>query len=199
MPPQVPDYYRQFAEPRPKGESGASERQRGRGPEPTAPQPQAAPPTAPYRADAFAMNLYEEWQDKTVFVLGGPAIDEVQHNITVTVGHDVEVDKLIDFADWQVKSLEETLKGCRLLLKDQVLLDCGLRAYRAIFVWWPTEERRLYQEQLYVLHEARGYVLTTSFTKKTRKTLGPKVERMMLSFVPSGFEPARPPTRGRRY
>ena len=108
----------------------------------------------------------------------------MQHNVTISVGHHVEVDSLIDFADWQVKSVEETLKGCRLLLKDQVQLDCGVPAYRAIFVWYPTDDVRLYQEQLYVLHGGRGYTLTASFTKKTRKTLGPRVQRVMLSFTP---------------
>lgn len=182
MASQLPDYYRQFAERRPAEESGKGPSQRR--PEPD--QTEMAPPVE-YRADTFAIDLYEDWQDKTVYILAGPATDDVQHNVTINVGHDVEVDSLIDFADWQVKSLEEELKGCRLLLKDQVQLDCGIPAYRAIFVWYPMEEVRLYQEQLYVLHEGRGYTLTASFTKKTRKTLGPKVERIMRSFTP---EPA---------
>lgn len=186
MPTELPDYYKQFAQKRPTKEAPSPPAERRRRPdqEPDQPYQQAPPPGISYRADTFAIDLYEEWQDKTVFILGGPATDDVQHNVTVTVGRDVEAESLIDFADWQIKSLEEALKGCRLLLKDRVELDCGLPAFRAIFVWWPTEERRLYQEQFYVLHEGRGFVLTASFTKKTRKTLGPKVERIMRSFNP---------------
>lgn len=179
MAAQLPDYYRQFAEKPPAQKSRDEPKPRGR-----EEAPRVEAPSVAYRADTFAVSLYEEWEDTTVYVLAGPATDEVQHNVTISVGHHVEVDSLIDFADWQVKSVEETLKGCRLLLKDQVQLDCGVPAYRAIFVWYPTDDVRLYQEQLYVLHGGRGYTLTASFTKKTRKTLGPRVQRVMLSFTP---------------
>ena len=175
MSTQLPDYYRQFAEKRPPdARPRPSQAQRPN----ERPEPQGEPPSVAYEADSFSIKLYEEWQDKTVYVLGGPATDDVQHNITVTVGKDVEVEALIDFADWQVKSLEQTLKGCRLLLKDRVELLCGLPAYRAVFVWYPAEEKRIYQEQLYVLYEGRGYTLTASFTKKTFRTLGPRVEAL---------------------
>ncbi len=85
-----------------------------------------------------------------------------------------------------MQSLEAQLQGCRVLKRDQVALDNGLPAYRAIFVWRPAEDQRLYQEQLYVLHQQTGYTLTATFTKKTRKTLGSQVERIMLSFTPEG-------------
>ena len=64
-------------------------------------------------------------------------------------------------------------------------LTNGLPAHRVIYVWCPMEGMRVYQEQLYVLHDGIGYKLTATFTKKTRKTLGSRVERMMLSFNPS--------------
>lgn len=137
-----------------------------------------------YNAHAFTIALPEDWKDKTVFTLTGPVTDGIQHNVTITSQKDLSVDNLLDFAEWQIRSLKETLKGCRLLLKESIEMDSGPRAYRAIFVWWPTEDLRLYQEQLYVLHEKTGYTLTASFTKKTRKTLGPQIERAMLSFTP---------------
>ncbi len=137
-----------------------------------------------YRADSFTLIFPDDWTDKTVFTFTGPVTDGIQHNITVSIQQELLTDNLLDFAEWQIRSLEEELKGCRLLLKESVEMDSGQQAYRAIFVWWPTEDLRLYQEQLYVLHEKTGYTLTASFTKKTRKTLGPQVERAMLSFNP---------------
>jgi hypothetical protein len=88
--------------------------------------------------------------------------------------------------------MTEELKSCRLLKQAPITLATGLQAYQAIFRWYPTDELRLYQEQIYVLVDKTGYVITASFTKKTRKTLGPQVERMMLS-----FKPEKPPVARR--
>ncbi len=141
-------------------------------------------PKKNYRGNEFMINLYEDWQDKTVFTITGPVTDGIQHNITIMVDHDVEVDNLQDFADWNVGTLENELKGCRVLKQGEINLNNGIPAYKVVYVWYPTEELRIYQEQILVLVNKTGYKLTASFTKKTRKTLGPQVERMMLSFNP---------------
>jgi hypothetical protein len=168
---KIPDYYKKYQEQKPKPTDSIG-------------STQAPKPEIPYQANSFTLKLYGGWQDKTVFTITGPVTDGVQHNITIMVDHDVEVDNLQDFADWNVATLENELKGCRLLKKGEITLANGHPAYKAIFSWYPTEELRIYQEQIYVLVDKTGYKLTASFTKKTRKTIGPQVERMMLSFNP---------------
>lgn len=148
-------------------------------------QPPPEDPTWTYRAHTFTVALGENWTDKTLFSLAGPTTDGLQHSITITIDSDVETDVVRDYADWHTRLLEKQLKGCRVLKKEPVSLTNGLPAYRVIYVWHPMEDKRLYQDQLYVLHEGMGYMLTASFTKKTRKTLGPRVTRMMRSFNPS--------------
>lgn len=138
----------------------------------------------PYRADAFALDLRPGWEDRTVYVLEGPFEHEFQHSLTINVDRQAGDVMLLDYADMQIENQLETLHGCRLLKQGHTQLDNGLTAYRAVFVWYPTEERRLYQDQLFVVHRGVGYRLTASFTKKTRKTLGPRVERAMHSFEP---------------
>jgi hypothetical protein len=142
-------------------------------------------PIGLYQGNLFTINLYEDWEDKTVYTIAGPVTDGIQHNIVITVDPEVQADNLRDFADWNIAALQNELKGCRLLLQEKIALANGLPAYRAIFRWYPTEDLRIYQEQIYVLVEKTGYRLTASFSKKTRKTLGPQVERMMLSFNPT--------------
>ena len=137
-----------------------------------------------YQANSFNIGLLEDWQDKTIHTLTGPVTDGIQHNVIITVEHDVEYDSVLEYADWQISALEEELKGCRLLKKGKRALTNGIPAYEAIFRWYPTENLRVYQHQIFVLVNKTGYKLTTTFTKKTRKTIGPKVERMMLSFSP---------------
>ena len=137
-----------------------------------------------YNAEKFVINIDKEWKDKTIFTLTGPVSDGIQHNILITMEEDIPFDAVIDYAEWQIAALEDELKGCLLLLKGEVKLDNGMPAYEAMFSWYPSDDLRIYQHQIFVLHENKGYKLTASFTKKTRKTLGPEVERMMLSFKP---------------
>ena len=196
MSPEIPEYYRHLATPPEDSdqkkasdqEVGSAEKPRGM-PIPTgSKKKQETVRIAPeniYRANTFSINLPDDWTDKTVFTLTGPVTEGIQHNITVTSQADLPVDNLLDFAEMQIQSLADTLKGCRLLLKEPILMEDSREAYRSIFVWWPTEEVRIYQEQVYVLHEQTGFTITASFSKKTRKTLGPEIERAMRSFSPT--------------
>lgn len=200
MSSEIPDYYKHFteqppSEPAEENEADPSSDERRGMPIPESsrePRTQKSSPDVAqefhgrtYQADSFSVDIPEDWTDRTVFTLVGPVTDGVTHNITVIRQSDLETDSLEAFADLQIQSLESELKGCRLLLREPVRLASDEEAYRAIFVWWPTEEKRLYQEQIYVLHEGTGFTLTASFSKKSRKTIGPLIERAMLTFRPS--------------
>lgn len=177
----IPEYYRKYQseKPPPKPQEPAQP-EAGQPPAPS----QVKPPGKTFQANDFALNLYEDWQDQTIYTLTGPVTDGIQHNIIVNIEPDVQVDSLENYVDWQVRTLEEQLNSCRLLLKEKITLTNGLPAYRAVFSWYPTDFLRIYQEQIFLLSGNTAYKLTASFTKKTRKTLGPQVERMMLSFNP---------------
>lgn len=131
------------------------------------------------------MGLEEGWRDQTLYIIAGPATDGVQHNITVNVDPNAGTMALVDYVDMHTHALEVQLRSCRTLLKRADQLDSGQPAYRVIFVWNPSDALRLYQYQWYVMHEGTAYILTASFTKKTRKQIGPEVERMIRSFSPA--------------
>jgi hypothetical protein len=153
---------------------------------PPAPQ-QGPPPERPknsYRGNSFTLNLFDGWHDETLYSIYGPVTDGIQHNIIIVMNRDVTASALVDYADWNIASVEGELKGCRVLKREEIKLLNGMPAYRAIFRWYPNEKMRIFQEQIYVLVGTTGYKLTASFSKKTRKTLGPSVEQMMLSFTP---------------
>ena len=78
----IPEYYRKYQSetPPPKPQ------------EPT--QPQAAQPPTPsrvkppdqnFQANQFTLNLYDGWQDQTIYTLTGPVTDGIQHNIIVNI------------------------------------------------------------------------------------------------------------------
>ena len=193
MTDSIPDYYRHLAEQR-----AASNAERD------APSSQPAEdavdadrePPVPYRANAFRMMLPSDaWTDRSLYTLTGPTIDGIQHNITVNVVQDPEAEDLDAFVDEQLESLEAALDDCRVLMTDPAELACGLPAHRAIYVWRPNEALRLYQEQIYMMEDGCAYVLTSSFTQKTRKQIGAAVEQMMLSFTPRAYASEASPSR----
>lgn len=119
-----------------------------------------------------------------MFTFTGPVIDGMQHNVTITVGEQVPFTSVREFAEWQIATTEQELQSCRLLKKGNIALLNGIPAFLAIFVWYPTEGLKMYHEQIFVLSDGSAYTLTASFSKNSRRTLGPQVERMMLSFEP---------------
>lgn len=140
--------------------------------------------TSAFRGNGFTISMPEGWQDKTVYTLSGPIEDEMQHNIVINVGQDVDIDSVEELADLQIESLEAQLQGCRILKRGAITLNNGHEAYEAIFRWEPTDVNRLYQRQIYVLAGKTAYTLTSTFSKKTRKTRGPEVDRILMSFEP---------------
>lgn len=152
---------------------------------PPAQVPEQAPekkePTT-FRAHRFTMPLEPGWRDATLYLFKGPVFGGVSHNVTVTREREVEETSLPEYASLRTEMLAAHLKDCMVLWRDEVELAAGVPASRVIFAWNPEEGLRLYQEQLYVLHEGDGYTMTASFSRKTRKKLGHEVERIMRSF-----------------
>lgn len=184
---KIPDYYRQFQnQPEEKKEQVKKVEQTA--PTSVASEQNKIQPkniddkTRLYTADTFSLKLLEDWQDKTIFTLTGPVTDGIQHNVLINVDPDCPFDNVNEYAEWQIKTLEDELKGCILLKEGALKLDDGSDAYEAIFSWYPTDDLRIYQHQIYTLKDKTAYKMTASFTKKTRQTIGPSVIRMMLSF-----------------
>lgn len=186
---KIPDYYRQF-QSKPEEKKEPDKKVESSSPDTVVKeQPKTQPKkvedkTKPYNADQFSLSMLEDWQDKTIFTLTGPVTDGIQHNVIINVDPDCPFDNVNEYAEWQIKTLEDELKGCILLKEGELKLDDGSDAYEAIFSWYPTDDLRIYQHQIYVLKDKTAYKMTASFTKKTRQTIGPSVVRMMLSFKP---------------
>ena len=188
---KIPEYYKQFQNQPPKKEEEAKKPESKDQPSQKPPQkqetqkpsqaPQAKDKTVLYQGNGFTLNQLEDWEDKTLYTLLGPVTDGIQHNVIIDVERDAPFDTLEEYADWHIKTLESELKSCMLLKRGEIKLTNGTDAYEAIFSWYPSDEIRIYQQQIFVLVEKTAYKMTASYTKKTRKTLGPAIERMMLS------------------
>ena len=186
---KIPDYYRQF-QTQPAKEEDKADKTPGSDEMTTqtkkemkqTPPPSEKDKTIEFRGNGFTLDQLDEWEDKTIYTITGPVIDGIQHNVIINVDREMVFDNVADYAEWQIKTLEEELKGCTLLNKGETKLTNGTEAYEAIFSWYPLDDFRIYQHQIYILVDKVAYKLTASFTKKTRQTIGPSIVRMMLSF-----------------
>lgn len=139
-------------------------------------------PNRMYYGNSFSIRQPEEWEDRTIHTLFGPVEDGIQHNILINVEYGITCNTVEQYADIQITSLENSLLSFILLKREKISLSDGFPAYKIIFRWYPSEKVRIYQEQIFILVNKTAYKLTSSFTKKTRKTLGPQIERILMSF-----------------
>ena len=143
---KIPDYYRMYQkQPADKKENKTPvQTQQNQ-------QKKTDDKTKQFLANSFTINMLSGWQDKTIYTLTGPVTDGIQHNVIINVNPEVPFDNLIDYADWQIKTLEEELKSCRLLKRGGTKLDNGTDAYEADFSWMPVENLRIFQHMIFIL------------------------------------------------
>jgi hypothetical protein len=131
----------------------------------------------------FSFKLNSEWQDNTVHTYEGPLEDGIKHNILVTIESQVDLSDLERYADMQIKAIETELQGYHELKRGPVILSNQLPGYELVYKWYPVEDREVYQRSIYILHNETGYILTATFSKKTWKTRGPEVDKILMSFA----------------
>jgi len=131
----------------------------------------------------FMLRLTTEWKDNTVYTYEGPQEDGIKHNILVTIENQVNISDLERYADMQIKSVEAELQGYHELKRGPVMLSNQLPGYELVYKWCPVEDREVYQRAIYILHRKTGYILTATFSKKTWKTRGPEVDKILRSFT----------------
>lgn len=131
----------------------------------------------------FRMTFPDVWEDQSIYRFKGPEKDGIQHNIIVNIEHDAPDMDLEKYARKNIHALETSLQGYRELKQGPVELDDGSHAYELVYRWCPVENRKVYQRVIYLLKDGTGYILTATFSKKTWKTFGPGVDKILKSFT----------------
>lgn len=194
----IPEYYKQFQNQSPKKDEEAKMPEKTETSPADKPlqktepqrqsqqsqQPAVKDKTIPFQGNGFSLEQLEDWKDKTIYTLEGPVTDGIKHNVIVTIDAEPSTEDLTEYSLMQIQTLESELKSYMLLKQGETKLTNGSNAYEVIFSWYPTDDLRIYQHQIYAIDNKKAYKLTATFTKKTRQTIGPAVLRMMLSFSP---------------
>ena len=120
--------------------------------------------------------------------LAGPVADGRPHQVTV-VAADHDGRPLADLADDQIGAALATLPGAAVLIRDRIALDEGSPAERVVFRWSPVPGQVSYQQQVVAVVGGRTVTMAASFTARSRRLVGPEVDRMMRSLAAAPSPP----------
>jgi hypothetical protein len=137
----------------------------------------------------FAINLPANWEDQTVYAFMGPYDSGIQHLLTLSVDPNLET-SLAEYAQERLDATLETLDNCEVLKEEETTLSSGLPAYEAVLKWIPTDGNAIFRRQVYVQMKGKVYCFAANFSKKTIKTIGVEVSRIIDSLSPAVMEQA---------
>lgn len=133
----------------------------------------------------FSLNLPEGWSDTTVFTFQGPNDSGVQHNLILVI--DPAVEKEIEAATYAKQQLENSklvLPGFEMISEKEKTMHSDMPVYEIVYKYIPADEVIIFQKQVFMIIGGKGYSFTSSFSKKTLKTIANEVDEIIASFVP---------------
>ncbi len=132
----------------------------------------------------FYLNLPGEWEDLTVHYFKGPEDSGVQHALTLVVDPHTEGATLEQYARERVDSALNILQGVEILKDEEVTLADNRPAYECVYKWIPADDKIVFRKLVFLMIDGTAYTFSSDFSKKTLKTIGVEVDRIIASFTP---------------
>ncbi len=132
----------------------------------------------------FLIKLPPDWEDQTIYTYMGPEDSGVQHFLTLVVDKSAGKTELVDYVREKRELTLNTMPGMEVLKEEQKALDSGFPAVEIVFKWIPSDENIIYRKQVFLIVDEIGYIFSANFSKKTIKTIGTEVDRIINSFNP---------------
>ena len=133
----------------------------------------------------FSLTLPEGWSDTTTFTFQEPNDSGVQHNLVIVVDHAVNKDMEVTlYAKQQIEVSKQALPGFEMINEQEKNIRSDLPAYEIVYKYIPADEVIIFQKQVFMIIEGKCYSFTSSFSKKTLKTIANEVDEIIASFMP---------------
>ena len=132
----------------------------------------------------FLIILPDGWEDRTVHQFLGPDDSGVQHVLNLTIDPDPQTDDVEDYARDRIDQIVESMPAAEILKEEPKTLASGVEAYVAIYKWVPPNGNVTFQKLVYMICDGIAYSFSANFSKKTIKTIGVEVDRIIESFQP---------------
>ncbi|MEP0828841.1 MAG: DcrB-related protein [bacterium] len=132
----------------------------------------------------FQIKLPSGWEDQTIYTYTGPEDSGVQHFLTLVVDKSAGKTELADYVRERRELTLNTMPGMEVLKEEARTLAGGFPAIELVFKWIPSDANVIYRKQVYLIVDKIGYIFSANFSKKTIKTIGTEVDRIIDSFNP---------------
>ncbi len=136
----------------------------------------------------FTLELPGGWEDETIYTYKGPDDSGVQHRITLVIDRATDADSVEEFARPRIDAVMATLQGAEILKDEPKELASGIPAYECVYKWIPAGGDARFVRNVYLLAGRTGYAFSGAFSKKTLKTIGVEMDRILESFALPGEE-----------
>jgi hypothetical protein len=133
-------------------------------------------------ANNIFLDLPDGWENQTVYTYMGPDDSGVQHILTLVVDDKVEGYSLSDFAGQRIDTVKDTMQSITVLKDEPKELPSGRVVHEFVYKWIPTDDKIIFQKVVYLMLDDIGYTFSCNFSKKTIKTIGLQVDKIIDSF-----------------
>lgn len=132
----------------------------------------------------FRINLPDGWEDRSVHYFMGPEDSGVQHNLNLVIDRQPVTDDVSDYAQDRINQVMETMPAAEILKEEEKTLPNGVPVYEVVCKWIPPNGTPTFQKLVYMIRDGVAYSFSANFSKKTLKTIGVEVDRIIESFEP---------------
>lgn len=133
----------------------------------------------------FQLTFPDGWEEITVYTYKGPDDSGVQHNIVLTINPNLDSKtELADFVQAQLEGSTASLPAFEMLGEETVPHDAGVAMCEVVYRYKPADEVTCYQKQYYLIIDGKGYIFTSTFSKKTLRTIAHEVDAIVRSLLP---------------
>jgi hypothetical protein len=132
----------------------------------------------------FQLNLPDGWKETTIYTFQGPHDSGVQHNLVLVI--DPEVPKKTDLREYARKqsgTTKEALPGFALISETEKTMPGGVAAFEIVFKYAPAQGVELFQKQVFMIVEGKGYIFSATFSKKTLQTIAYEVDEIIKTLM----------------
>lgn len=129
----------------------------------------------------FRVDLPDGWEDQTVHMFMGPEDSGVQHMMQLMVDPDTGGAELAEYVRDRIDATMEALQGAEILKEEEKTLANGQTVYECVYKWIPTNDQIIFRKTIFMIVDGTGYTFAGNFSKKTIKTIGVEMERIVQS------------------
>jgi len=136
----------------------------------------------------FELDIPRGWEDQTVYHFRGPSDGETTHEVTLVLSRQLQHIDVGSFAKEWIDPTKATLQGVDVLKDEETTIDRGNQVYEFVYRWTPSGGVQAIHKNVFVIKDGIGFTFSGKFSKKTLKTVGVGMMKLIEALVPGTYE-----------